>query len=90
MGYIASSRAVGLAPGVSGAWGLRPIVIPTFIPTTQRTASDRSTSPWNIVPAQRTFLDVCEHAFEIYDLFEGTEQIQQLVISRAISGVHVR
>src|SRR5918999_3738634 len=27
---------------------------------------------------------------KIYDLFEGTEQIQQLVISRAISGVHVR
>jgi hypothetical protein len=25
-----------------------------------------------------------------YDLFEGTEQIQQLVISRAISGVHIR
>jgi hypothetical protein len=24
---------------------------------------------------------------EIYDLFEGTEQIQQLVISRAISGL---
>ena len=28
--------------------------------------------------------------FRIYDLFEGTEQIQQLVISRAISGVHIR
>jgi len=27
---------------------------------------------------------------KIYDLFEGTEQIQQLVISRAISGVHIR
>ena len=25
-----------------------------------------------------------------YDLFEGTEQIQQLVISRAISGLHIR
>ena len=27
---------------------------------------------------------------KIYDIFEGTEQIQQLVISRAISGVHIR
>ncbi|HEX7165808.1 MAG TPA: acyl-CoA dehydrogenase family protein, partial [Acidimicrobiales bacterium] len=27
---------------------------------------------------------------KIFDIFEGTEQIQQLVISRAISGVHVK
>ena len=27
---------------------------------------------------------------KIYDIFEGTEQIQQLVIARAISGVHIR
>jgi alkylation response protein AidB-like acyl-CoA dehydrogenase len=27
---------------------------------------------------------------KIYDIFEGTEQIQQLVVSRAISGVHIR
>lgn len=26
---------------------------------------------------------------EIYDIFEGTEQIQQLVISRAISGLRI-
>jgi acyl-CoA dehydrogenase len=26
---------------------------------------------------------------KIYDIFEGTEQIQQLVVSRAISGVHI-
>jgi hypothetical protein len=52
--------------------------------------SDTSRSPWNIAPAQRTFPDFNEHPFGIYDLFEGTEQIQQLVISRAISGVHIR
>jgi hypothetical protein len=36
--------------------------------------------------------DVDEQSFGNYDLFEGTEQIQQLVISRAISspGVHIR
>ena len=27
---------------------------------------------------------------KIYDIFEGTEQIQQLVISRAISGIHIK
>jgi alkylation response protein AidB-like acyl-CoA dehydrogenase len=27
---------------------------------------------------------------KIYDIFEGTEQIQQLVIARAISGMHIR
>ena len=27
---------------------------------------------------------------KIYDIFEGTEQIQQLVISRAISGMHIK
>ncbi|GAA4808014.1 hypothetical protein GCM10023200_52120 [Actinomycetospora chlora] len=26
---------------------------------------------------------------QIYDIFEGTEQIQQLVIARAISGRHI-
>jgi hypothetical protein len=45
---------------------------------------------WNIVPVQRTSPDLSEQVFGIYDLFEGTEQIQQLVISRAISGVHIR
>ena len=45
----------------------------------------------NIVAGQGTCTDVGERPFGIYDLFEGTEQIQQqLVISRAISGVHTR
>ncbi len=26
----------------------------------------------------------------IYDIFEGTAEIQQLVISRAISGMHIK
>jgi hypothetical protein len=64
--------------------------IPTFIPTTGRTTPDVEGRPWNIVPAQPTCTDVNEHQFGIYDLFEGTEQIQQLVISRAISGLHIR
>jgi hypothetical protein len=44
----------------------------------------------NVVPVQGTCTDVGERPFGIYDLFEGTEQIQQLVISRAISGLHIR
>ena len=27
---------------------------------------------------------------KIYDIFEGTAEIQQLVIARAISGIHIR
>jgi acyl-CoA dehydrogenase len=27
---------------------------------------------------------------KFYDIFEGTEQIQQLVIARAISGMHIQ
>ena len=30
-----------------------------------------------------------EHRRAIYDIFEGTEQIQQLVIARAISGIRI-
>ena len=51
---------------------------------------DRSGRPRSIVPGQDTFTDVGERLFGNYDIFEGTEQIQQLVISRAISGVHIR
>ena len=32
---------------------------------------------------------LAERCREIYDIFEGTEQIQQLVIARAISGLRI-
>ena len=66
------------------------VLIPTFIPTTGRRTLNFDGPLRNIGPVQRTFTDVCERQFGIYDLFEGTEQVQQLVISRAISGVHIR
>jgi len=66
------------------------VPIPTFIPTTGRTKPYRERRLRNIVPGQDTCTDVGERPFEIYDLFEGTEQIQQLVISRAISGLQIR
>jgi alkylation response protein AidB-like acyl-CoA dehydrogenase len=31
-----------------------------------------------------------DHLRLIYDIFEGTAEIQQLVIARAISGMHIR
>jgi hypothetical protein len=68
----------------------RPVTIPTFIPTTRRTGPDLSRPAWNIVAAQRTFPDVSEQAFGNYTLFEGTSEIQRLVISRALSGLHIR
>jgi alkylation response protein AidB-like acyl-CoA dehydrogenase len=34
-------------------------------------------------------LDTAAHQPRIMDIFEGTEQIQQLVISRAISGLRI-
>ena len=67
-----------------------PGAIPTFIPTTARMPEHRSGRPRNIVPGQDTSTDVGERSFGNYDIFEGTEQIQQLVISRAISGLHIR
>ena len=52
--------------------------------------SYREGAPRNIVPGQGISTHVDERPFGVYDLFEGTELIQQLVISRAISGVHIR
>jgi hypothetical protein len=63
---------------------------PYFHPYNWRTAAHRDGCLRNVLPAQGTCTDVGERPFGIYDLFEGTEQIQQLVISRAISGVHIR
>ena len=70
--------------------GLCGVPVPTFVPTTVRTSPHRYGRLRNIVPGQRTSTDFGERLFGIYDLFEGTEQIQQLVISRAISGLHIR
>ena len=38
---------------------------------------------------QRHNLAYAEHVGQTFDIFEGTEQIQQLVISRAITGLRV-
>ena len=38
----------------------------------------------------RNMLHLAEQQRATYDIFEGTEQIQQLVVSRAISGLHIK
>jgi hypothetical protein len=40
-------------------------------------------------PPVRDLLHCQRRPREIYDIFEGTEQIQQLVIARAISGLRI-
>ena len=87
---VRPGRSTGHSLNRTPAFLILAVPVPTFIPTTGRTAPNLDGPLRNIVAAQRTFTDVHEHSFGIYDLFEGTEQIQQLVISRAISGVHIR
>jgi len=42
------------------------------------------------VPGQDTCADGLERVFRTYTIFEGTSEIQPLVIARAISGVHIQ
>ncbi len=60
--------------------------------------SRQSCSDWagfHRIPPERFWLNQAKTASArgrnvIYDIFEGTAEIQQLVISRAISGMHIR
>lgn len=66
----------------------RPERVPTFIPTTGWTR-------WTCEPSVDTklvWLDVCDlgrRFVRTYTIFEGTSEIQRLVIARAISGLHI-
>jgi hypothetical protein len=40
-------------------------------------------------PSVRSVFGTPERIQQTYDIFEGTEQIQQLVIARAISGLRI-
>jgi alkylation response protein AidB-like acyl-CoA dehydrogenase len=64
------------------------VAIPTRIPTTGghrliSAALGDAGCPW------LQGLDTAAQQPRIMDIFEGTEQIQQLVISRAISGLRI-
>jgi hypothetical protein len=90
------SHVQGFRPSLAGEPAVSEVStpgIPTFIPTTGARGTDSG------VPVRMKVLIGGYEAdlrplpgaeLTIYDLFEGTEQIQQLVISRAISGVHIR
>jgi hypothetical protein len=68
-------------------------VIPTFIPTTAPNALDARTPPGTKAQVRAHAKDRAtrrRRASESYDIFEGTEQIQQLVIARAISGLRIQ
>jgi hypothetical protein len=70
--------------GVAGS-GRRPLVLPLVLGGTSgrgRTPADEKACSGTIHPPGRRHRD-------IYDIFEGTEQIQQLVIARAISGLRI-
>jgi hypothetical protein len=44
----------------------------------------------NRPPSERSISHSGEPAFGTYTIFEGTWEIQRLIIARAISGVHVQ
>jgi alkylation response protein AidB-like acyl-CoA dehydrogenase len=48
-----------------------------------RTAADKAL-------AKRASVNLREHRFQTYTIFEGTSEIQRLIIARAISGVHIQ
>ncbi|MFT7600427.1 MAG: hypothetical protein ACI8TP_003369 [Acidimicrobiales bacterium] len=43
-----------------------------------------------VLPGRRHGTSLAGQSERTFDIFEGTEQIQQLVISRAISGVRIQ
>ena len=67
--------------------GLRARRIPTFIPTTHIETTDsmdqRTESRLLIVAPQPSRSEVS------YTIFEGTSEIQRLVVARSISGLHI-
>jgi hypothetical protein len=42
-------------------------------------------TPWS-----ETCANASEHPFGNYTIFEGTSEIQRLIIARAISGLHIQ
>jgi len=62
--------------------------VPTFVPTTGRTRRNHGAS----VDARSNVSHVSGpsgHRLETYTLFEGSSEIQRLVVARSISGVHI-
>jgi hypothetical protein len=62
--------------------------VPTFVPTTARTGRNRRDSVDARANASHT-AGPDGHRRGTYTLFEGTSEIQRLVIARAASGLHI-
>ncbi len=66
---------------------------PYFSPEAGILSGNQWIVPVAVCPAQRVETGNTGHQListnQIHDIFEGTEQIQQLVISRAISGLRI-
>ena len=62
---------------------------PTFCPTTTQNRPIRPITSAG-QPRSRQHVDqTAGRTAQIYTIFEGTSEIQRLIISRAISGVHI-
>jgi hypothetical protein len=75
-----------MAAGGSGSpWGApsatRVLELGAFTRIHEEPADEKPSACW--------VLRTSERRQQTYDIFEGTEQIQQLVISRAISGMRI-
>ncbi len=66
---------------------------PYFRSGVELISGNQRIAPVNVCPGQRAETDTNGHLWtspnQTHDIFEGTEQFQQLVISRAISGLRV-
>jgi alkylation response protein AidB-like acyl-CoA dehydrogenase len=54
-----------------------------------RTGPTVTVSPWHKKLARAMSVTRCKHVAKIHSIFEGTSEIQQLVIARAISGLRI-
>ena len=62
--------------------GISPVLV---LAENARTTGER----WDGNPCSTRVLRSGERIWQNFDIFEGTEQIQQLVIARAISGLRI-
>jgi len=63
---------------------------PTFCPTTPRYRSVRPITSGGQSGSKRHAGHHAGRTDQTFTIFEGTSEIQRLIISRAISGVHIR
>jgi len=68
------------------------VSVPNSIPTTGREVAEPGGRPVTKVLTTPHEVDErirLEHLFGSYTIFEGTSEVQRLVIARAVSGIHI-